>query len=43
MYQYTEAHPGPSQAPKVNSFARIVNVFKLMLLTTFVQSLINGV
>ena len=32
MYQFEEARPGPSQASKINLFARIANVFKLMLL-----------
>ena len=30
-----ETHPGPSQAPKINLFARIVDIFKLVLLTIF--------
>ena len=29
MYQSVEAHPGPSQASKINLFAKIVDVFKL--------------
>ena len=28
MYQSAEARPGPSQASKINLYARIVNVFK---------------
>ena len=39
MYQTVEARPEPSQAyAKINFFARIVNVFKLMFLTIFAQS-----
>ena len=33
MYQSAEARPGPSQAPKINLFVRIVNVLRLTLLT----------
>ena len=36
MYQPAEARPGPSQASKVNLFVRIINVFKITLLTIFV-------
>ena len=32
MYQFAEAHPGPSQPPKINIFVGIVNVFRLTLL-----------
>ena len=32
MYPSAEARPGSSQATKIKIFARIVNVFKLMLL-----------
>ena len=32
MYQPAEARPGPSQASQINHFARIVNIFKLILL-----------
>ena len=32
MYQSAEVRPVPSQASKLNLFARIVNVFKLTLL-----------
>ena len=37
MYQPAEARPGPSQASKVNLFVRIINVFKITLLTIFVK------
>ena len=37
MYQSTEAHPGLSQAFKINPFARIVDVFELTFLTIFGQ------
>ena len=43
MHQYAEARPGPSQASKINLFARIVNVFKLNLQTIFVKSTIMDV
>ena len=43
MYQSAEARPGPSQVSKINSFARIVNVFKLTLLTIFVTSTVMDV
>ena len=33
MYQSGEAHPGLSQASNINVFARIVNDFKLTLVT----------
>ena len=32
MYPSAEAHPGPSQASKINLFAGIVSVIKLKLL-----------
>ena len=38
MYQSAEIHAGPSEAFKTNLFARIVDVFKLTLLTIFVKS-----
>ena len=38
-----QARPGPSQTIKSNVFARIVKVFKLMLLTVFVKSTIMDV
>ena len=40
MYQSARAHPGPSQASKINLFARIVDVFKLTLLAIFTKSTI---
>ena len=40
MYQSPEAHPGPSQAFKVNLYARIVDIIKLMLITIFANSTI---
>ena len=43
MHQSPKAHLGPSQASKINLFARIVNVFKLTLLTIFVKSTIMDV
>ena len=43
MYLSTEARPGPSQTIKIKLFARIVNVFKLTLLTTLVKSTIVDV
>ena len=43
MYQSAEARPGPSQASKINLFARIVNFFKLTLLTIFGESTIMDV
>ena len=43
MYPSTEARPGPSQASKINLFARIVNVFKVTSLTIFVKSTIMDV
>ena len=43
MYQSADAHPGLSQASKINLFGKIINVFKLMLLTTFVESTIMDV
>ena len=39
-YQSAEAHHQPSQACKINIFARKVNVYKLRLLTIFVKSTI---
>ena len=41
MYQSAEARPEPSQAFKINLFARTVNVFKLTLLTIFVKNTIK--
>ena len=43
MYQSAEAHPGLSQAFKNNFFARIVDVFKLTLLTIFAKCTIMNV
>ena len=43
MYLSTEARPGPSQTIKIKLSARIVNVFKLTLLTTLVKSTIVDV
>ena len=43
MYQSAEARPGPSQASKINLFARIVNFFKLTLLTILGESTIMDV
>ena len=43
MYQYAEAHPELTQAFKINLFARLVDVFKLTLLTIFVKSTIVDV
>ena len=43
MYPSAEARPGPSQATKINLFARIVKVLKLMLPTIFVKSSIMDV
>ena len=43
MDQSTEARPGPSQASKINLFARLVNVFKLKLLTIFPKSTVMDV
>ena len=40
MYHSAETRPVPNQATKINFFARIVKVFKLMLLTIFVKSTI---
>ena len=40
MYQSEQVHSGPSQTFKINLFARIVNVFKLTLLTIFAKSTI---
>ena len=40
MYQSTETHSRLSQASKIDLFARIVNAFKLTLLTIFVKSTI---
>ena len=37
MYQPAEAHPGPSQAFEINLVARIVDVFKLTLVTRFAK------
>ena len=38
MCQSADARPGSSQASKNNLFARIVNVFKLALLTIFIKN-----
>ena len=38
MYQSAEAYPRPSKIYKINLFARIVNLFKLTLLTIFAKS-----
>ena len=43
MYQYAEAHPGPSQISKINLLAAIFDVFKLTLLTIFANSIIMDV
>ena len=42
MYPSAEKRPGPSQASKISLLARLVEVFKLMLLTIFVKSTIMG-
>ena len=39
MHQSAEAPTGPSQAFKIDLFARIVNVFKLTLLTNLAKAL----
>ena len=39
MYQSAEACPEPSQASTTNAFVRIVNVFRLTLLTIFAKSI----
>ena len=38
MYTSADTRPGPSQTTNINLFARIVQAFKLMLLTIFVKS-----
>ena len=43
MFPSVETRPGPSQAIKINLFARIVKVWKLMLLTIFAKSAILDV
>ena len=43
MYQSAEVRPEPSQVSNTNLFARIINVFKPMLLTIFVKSTIIDV
>ena len=43
MYPSAEARPGPGQVSKINLFARIVDVFKLTLLTILVKSTIMNV
>ena len=43
MYQSVEARLGPSQASKINLFAKIVNGVKLIMLTTFAKSTISDV
>ena len=43
MYQSEEARPWTGQASKINLFARLVNVFKLKLLSIFVKSTIMDV
>ena len=43
MYQSAEVRRAPSQASKINLFARIVKVFKLTLLTIFVKSIVTDV
>ena len=43
MYPSAETRPGLSQATKINLFARIVEIFKLMLPTIFVRSTIMDV
>ena len=37
MYQSAEAYRGPSQAFKINLLAKIVDIFKLTLLTIFAK------
>ena len=39
MYQSAETHPTPSQASKINIFVKIINVFRLTLLTIFAKSI----
>ena len=39
MYQSAEARPGPNQSSEINTFVRIVNVFRLTLLTSFTKSI----
>ena len=43
MCQSAEAYPGPFQASKINLFAKIINVFKVTLLTILVEDAIMGV
>ena len=43
MYQSAEARPGPSQASKIDLFARIINLFKLTSTTIFTKSTIMDV
>ena len=43
MYQSAEVGTGPSRASKINLFARIVNAYKLTLLTFFAKSTIMDV
>ena len=43
MYQLAEAGTGPSQASKINPFARIVNAFKLTFLAILTKSTIMHV
>ena len=43
MYQSADTRPGSGQASKINIFARIVNFFKLTLLTIFIKSTIMDV
>ena len=42
-HQSAEAQTGPSQASKINFFARIVNAIKLTLLTTLSKSSVMDV
>ena len=41
MHLYAETRPGPSQATKIKLFAGIVEVFKLMLLTIFANTIMD--
>ena len=43
LYPPVETHSGPSQASKMELFARIVSNFKLMLITIFAKSSIVDV
>ena len=40
MYPSAETRPGPNQGTEISLFARMVSIFKLVLLTIFLQSTI---